>query len=117
MKLDSRSRIRGSRGCTFEKNWTKTSTMCCRHCVQVSYSQLSTSARFFSSVKVVVSVTWCVHCHQSKAQPLWMLRRVPLKLPIEHLDASIMAYPPLYVLSSTYCSVPQVPRGMDSQSI
>lgn len=31
--------------------------MCCRHWVQVSYSQASTSARFFSSVNVVVSVT------------------------------------------------------------
>ena len=33
------------------------STMCCSVRVQVSYSQLSTSARRLSSVKVVVSVT------------------------------------------------------------
>lgn len=33
------------------------STMCCRVRVHVSYSQLSTSARRLSSVKVVVSVT------------------------------------------------------------
>lgn len=31
--------------------------MCCRHCVHVSYSQASSSARLASSVNVVVSVT------------------------------------------------------------
>lgn len=33
------------------------STMCCRHCVHVSYSHASTSALRSSAVNVVVSVT------------------------------------------------------------
>lgn len=36
------------------------STMCCRHCVHVSYSHASTSALRSSAVNVVVSVTYAM---------------------------------------------------------
>ena len=47
------------------------STMCCRHCVHVSYSHASTSALRSSAVNVVVSVTCAIAGHACHKSAYW----------------------------------------------